>query len=77
MSTPFSILDEFAGIIELADRPDRFVDALRRALADTDEERIRQRVEMAQANSWEQRAREFDAVIQRLPAAWKQEHVVQ
>lgn len=77
VSTPFSILDEFAGIIELADRPDRFVDALRRALADTDEERIRQRVEMAQANSWEQRAREFDAVIRHLPTAWKQEQVVQ
>lgn len=77
VSTPFSILDEFAGIIELADRPERFVDALRRALADTDGERIQQRVDMAQSNSWEQRAREFDTVIQQVPTAWKQEQLVQ
>ncbi|GAB3718922.1 hypothetical protein GCM10028816_03500 [Spirosoma lituiforme] len=77
VSTPFSILDEFSGVIELADRPDRFVAALRRALADTDPERVQQRVDMAQANSWEQRAIEFDAVIRHIPRAWKQEQVVQ
>ena len=73
VSTPFSILDDFAGIIELADTPERFAQALRRALADTNPERVRQRVTVAQNNSWEQRALEFEAVIQRVPKAWRQE----
>ncbi|MFD2934553.1 glycosyltransferase [Spirosoma flavum] len=73
VSTPFSILDDFTGIIELADTPERFAKALRRALADTDEQRVQQRVDMAQANSWKQRANEFESVIQRVPKAWRQE----
>ena len=73
VSTPFSLLDDFAGIIELADTPERFSQALRRALADKCEQRTQQRVDTAQANSWEQRAREFDAVIKRIPKAWRQE----
>lgn len=73
VSTPFSILDDFDGIIELADTPERFAQALRRALADTAPERIQQRVNTAQGNSWEQRAREFEAVIQQVPKAWRQE----
>lgn len=73
VSTPFSILDDFAGIIELADTPENFAQALRRALADTDSKRIQQRVDMAQRNSWEHRAHEFEEVIQRIPKAWRQE----
>lgn len=75
VSTPFSLLDEFRGIIELADTPERFSQALRRALADRGEQRTQQRVDMAQANSWEQRAREFESVIQQLPKAWQQEQL--
>ena len=56
VSTPFSLLDDFADIIELADTPEQFAQALRRALADSGEQRTQQRVDMAQANSWEQRA---------------------
>jgi glycosyltransferase involved in cell wall biosynthesis len=73
VSTPFSLLDDFSGVIELADTPERFAQALRRALADTSEQRVQQRVEMARANAWEERAREFERVIQQLPAAWAQE----
>jgi glycosyltransferase involved in cell wall biosynthesis len=76
VSTSFSILDDFGTIIELANTPDAFASALRRALSDTSEERIQQRVTMAQANSWEQRAHEFEAVIQQVPKAWKQGQIV-
>ncbi len=73
VSTPFSILDDFAGVIEIARTPQLFAEALRRALADTDAQRVQQRVDMAQANSWKQRANEFESVIQGLPKFWRQE----
>lgn len=77
VSTPFSILDDFEGIIELADTPDRFAQALRRAMADTDDQRVQQRVDMAHNNSWERRACEFEAVIQQVPKAWQPEQSAQ
>lgn len=70
VSTPFSILDDFTGVIELADTPEAFALALRRALADTSPERVQQRVAMAQRNAWPERAREFEAVIQQMSKAW-------
>jgi glycosyltransferase involved in cell wall biosynthesis len=73
VSTPFSKLDDFAGVIELADTPERFAQALRRALADWDADRVQQRVALAQGNTWEQRAIEFEAAIRRVPKAWRQE----
>ncbi|WP_080056181.1 glycosyltransferase [Spirosoma aerolatum] len=76
VSTPFSILDDFDGVIELADTPDQFAQALRRALADTSPSRVQQRVAMAQRNSWPERAREFEGVIQQMPKAWRQEQPV-
>ncbi|GAA4449318.1 hypothetical protein GCM10023189_08630 [Nibrella saemangeumensis] len=76
VSTPFSLLDDFEGVVELADTPERFAQALQRALADTSTQRVQQRVDMARANSWEERAREFEAVIRQLPAAWAQEQPV-
>ncbi|MBC3788217.1 glycosyltransferase [Spirosoma utsteinense] len=76
VSTPFSILDEFRDIIELADTPERFAQALQRALADKDSQRLQQRVDMAQRNTWEQRALEFEAVIEQVPNAWKQDQPV-
>jgi glycosyltransferase involved in cell wall biosynthesis len=66
VSTPFSILDDFDGVIELADTPDAFAQALRRAIADQSQARIVERVEMARANSWEHRAEEFEAVFRHL-----------
>lgn len=66
VSTPFSILDDFNGVIELADTPENFAQALRRALADKNQERIDGRVELARANSWEHRAEEFEVVFNNL-----------
>lgn len=66
VSTPFSILDDFDGVIELADTPERFAEALRRALTDQSPQRIAERVEMARANSWEHRAEEFEVVFKEL-----------
>ncbi|MGF7215718.1 glycosyltransferase involved in cell wall biosynthesis [Spirosoma lacussanchae] len=69
VSTPFSLLDDFAGIVELADTPDAFVAALRRALADTSRQRLDQRIALARANSWSHRSEEFEAVIRQLQPA--------
>ncbi|MFD1143639.1 glycosyltransferase [Larkinella insperata] len=77
VSTPFSILDEFHGVIELAHDPESFARALQRALKDHSPERIRQRVEVAKANSWEKRAEEFESIIQQLPKAWDRSFVAE
>jgi len=74
VSTPFAILDDFEGVVELAKEPEEFAQALQRALADDTPQRREQRVAMAKNNSWEQRAREFEDVIdvlykQRNPAS--------
>ncbi|MFD2933956.1 glycosyltransferase [Spirosoma flavum] len=66
VSTPFSILDDFDGVIELADSPIAFAQALRRALSDTSTQRLNERITMAKANSWQRRAEEFEAVIQQI-----------
>ncbi|WP_375443417.1 glycosyltransferase [uncultured Fibrella sp.] len=66
VSTPFSILDEFTGIVELADTPEAFAKALRHALADQAPAQIQARVEMARGNSWAHRAKEFEAVFAQL-----------
>ena len=66
VATPFSLLDDFTGIIELADSPAAFAAALRIALADTSPNRVAQRVAMAQNNSWARRAEEFETVLDRL-----------
>ncbi len=66
VSTPFSILDDFDGVVELADSPVAFAQALRRALADDSSQRLNERVAMAKANSWQRRAEEFEAVIQQI-----------
>lgn len=73
VSTPFSLLDEFDGIIELADTPERFAQALQRALADKDSLRHQQRVDMARRNTWEHRALEFETALKQIPNAWRQE----
>ena len=73
VSTPFSILDDFDGVIELAETPEQFAQAIRHALADTNPLRVQQRVAMAQRNAWPERAREFEGVIRQMPKAWRQE----
>lgn len=71
VATPFSLLDDFDKVIEIADTSERFVEALKRALADNNAQQVQQRVDMAQRNSWTERAHEFDAVIRRIPRAWQ------
>ena len=66
VATPFSLLDEFADVVALADSPAAFATALRTALADTDPERVAQRVAMARGNSWARRSEEFEAVLDQL-----------
>lgn len=70
VSTPFSLLDDFNGVVELADTPDKFSQALRSALADTSAQRIENRIAMARNNSWEKRAVEFEDIIQKIPTAF-------
>lgn len=69
VSTPFSLLDDFADVIELADTPEAFVLALRRALADTTPDRLQQRIDMARNNTWAHRALEFEQVMQAVARA--------
>ena len=69
VSTPFSLLGDFDGVIELADTPAAFAQALRRVLNDTSPERLNERVAVAKANSWERRAVEFEDVIRQLELA--------
>ena len=71
VSTPFSLLDDFDEVIEIAGTHEQFVEALQRALLDNDAQRAQQRVDMAHRNSWTERAHEFEAVIRRLPRAWQ------
>ncbi|MEZ0540703.1 glycosyltransferase [Fibrella arboris] len=63
VSTPFSILDDFSGIVAMADTPGTFASALRHALTDNAPDRVQARVDMARANSWAHRANEFEAVF--------------
>lgn len=63
VATPFSLLNDFDGIIELADSPEQFAQALRRALTDQEPKQIQKRIQTAQANSWERRAEEFEVVF--------------
>lgn len=66
VSTPFSNLSDFDGIVELAARPEAFADALGRALNDQEPASRDRRVATARANSWARRAEEFEAVIEQL-----------
>ncbi|WP_461128339.1 glycosyltransferase [Spirosoma aerophilum] len=66
VSTPFSILDEFKKVVDMAATPADFSKALRHSLTDVAPERINLRVTMAQSNSWKKRAEEFESVIERL-----------
>ncbi|MVM34761.1 glycosyltransferase [Spirosoma sp. HMF4905] len=75
VSTPFSILDDFDGVVDLAASPEEFAQALRRALSDDSPQRVNERITMAKNNSWTRRAEEFEAVIQKVPNAWITESV--
>ncbi|WP_338874063.1 glycosyltransferase [Spirosoma sp. SC4-14] len=76
VSTPFSILDDFANVVQVAVTPTDFAEALQRALTDTTPQRVNERIEMAKNNSWEKRAEEFEAIIRQTPAAYTPDSVV-
>lgn len=66
VSTTFSLLGDFAGVIRLADTPEVFAQALRQALSDDSTQQVNERVAMARANTWAKRAEEFEAVIRQI-----------
>ena len=63
VSTEFSLLDDFAGVVQLANTPERFAEALQAALDESDPALTERRIAMAEANSWAHRAEEFERVI--------------
>lgn len=63
VSTPFAPLDEFAGIVALADSPEAFARALRHALDDHSPHRVQARIDLARANAWANRAVAFETVF--------------
>ena len=69
VSTTFSILDDFEGIIDLADTPEAFAHSIRLALTDTDPLRESKRIATARSNSWKNRAQEFETVIESMASS--------
>ena len=63
VATPFSLLTDFEQVIEIANTSEGFAVALRRALADTSDIRINERIDLARQNTWAHRAEEFEKVI--------------
>ena len=63
VSTEFSMLNDFEGIISLANTPETFLEALQRALAEIDSPSAADRVATARNNSWTRRAEEFEDVM--------------
>lgn len=63
VATPFSLLADFDGVIEVAGSPEQFTLALRRALADISPARVTARVELARRNTWAHRAEEFEKIV--------------
>ena len=66
VSTPFSLLDDFEGVVALAASPADFAQALRISLNDSSTTRVDERILMAKNNSWKHRAEEFEAVIKKM-----------
>ncbi len=66
VSTPFSLLDDFAGVVTMAETPEQFAQSLRRALTDHSAQRVDERIKMAKNNSWAKRTEEFEAVMELL-----------
>ncbi|MBO0930090.1 glycosyltransferase [Fibrella aquatilis] len=66
VSTPFSNLSDFEGVVPMVATPEAFAAALRHALTDNDPARVQVRIDMARANSWAHRAEEFEVVFGQL-----------
>ncbi|WP_266365939.1 glycosyltransferase [Tellurirhabdus rosea] len=63
VSTLFSDLSDFAGVVALADSPEDFCEALKGALADTRPEEARKRSAFARTNSWEERGKRLEQIL--------------
>lgn len=58
--TPFSDeMEDFRGIVEVAETREQFIDAINRALATNTPQKEAQRMQYAKANSWQHRASRF------------------
>ena len=68
VTTPLDGLGRTAGVVEVADTPERFVEAVGRALADPAAGR-EARLAVAAANGWEQRADELERRLEEAVAA--------
>ncbi|WP_461049444.1 glycosyltransferase [Spirosoma arcticum] len=66
ISTRFSILTDFDGLIELTNDPAQFVAGIRAASTAVSPDRIEQFTRTAETNSWVRRALEFEEVIQQV-----------
>ncbi len=66
VSTRFSILDDFEGIVDLTNDPAEFVKSIRAAVNGTSPARVQQFIQTAETNSWERRALEFEEVIRQV-----------
>ena len=61
--TDFAPLDEFAEVAQVCASPESFLQAIHEALADTDDDIKRKRIQVAQQNSWERRTQEFLTIL--------------
>ena len=66
ISTRFSILDDFEGVVELTNDPAQFVAGIRAAITAVSPDRVEQFIRTAETNSWECRASEFEEVIRQV-----------
>lgn len=61
--TPFADLPDFHGLADVADSAEAFAEAIRRNAGQDNEERIRERMDFASANSWTQRSKDLEQFI--------------
>ena len=66
ISTRFSILNDFDGLIELTNDPAQFVAGIRAASTAVSPDRVEQFTRTAETNSWVRKALEFEEVIQQV-----------
>jgi glycosyltransferase involved in cell wall biosynthesis len=66
VASPLPALEELAGSVYLARRPQEFVDVLQNLGALETEEKVRARIELARRNSWEVRFAEIEEALWRV-----------
>ncbi len=63
--TPFADLPEFSELVAVSESKEVFVEKIKQELQYDSVEKIQKRIEFAEANSWDHRADEFSAIIQK------------